>query len=470
MAFTEFYMQTTGSNLNAGSTNADAASVTSTNGSWDITAETFIATGGTPFAAVNVGDWVSIYNDAATVTPFVAQVTAIYLSGLGVTVSTTVKFGTKPAAGATGKSCKVGGAWADLGMLASGVALNTGTTAVAMRLNLKAGTYASTTTSRTWALAGTATLPIWIRGYASAIGDLDTDFSTAPPLVTWTTGQFTVSAGHTVISNISITSQATASSGAVIVSGGAWLDRVRIENTAANSASRSLTFTGGVFNRLTRCWFKATTTADAVVHINNSPSSWVIMQSCYMTGGIACFKSVCTVITNMTLANCHFISPATYGIHFTSVADDYQFCLLGGTVYGPSSDGIRLDILSASGGSLIANTIFSNCGGYGINNNSGANASQIARVANDFYSCSSGNETGFGDHPNFAYPGTESSSPFTNAGGGDFSLVTGALAIAGGSPGQFENTSLIGYMDCGAMQKQATGGAGTTYGHIIGGN
>lgn len=34
MAFTEFYCQTTGSNLNAGSTTDDAAIYTATNGGW----------------------------------------------------------------------------------------------------------------------------------------------------------------------------------------------------------------------------------------------------------------------------------------------------------------------------------------------------------------------------------------------------------------------------------------------------
>lgn len=345
-------------------------------------------------------------------------------------------------------------------------AITHSTTNTGVRYNVRAGTYANTTTSRTFSGAGTATSPNWWRGFNSAIGDLDTDWSTAPPLITFTTGQMTLSGGHQVFSNLSITSQATAASGAVICSGGVLLDRVRIENTAANANSRAITFTGGIFNRLTRCWLKATQTADAVAHINNNSNAWVIMQSCYMTGGVACFKSVCTVITHITLANCLFISPATYGIHFTSAADDYQFCLLGGTIYGPSSDGIRLDTVSPSGGTLIANTIFSNCGGYGINQNSGAAASQIARVANDFYSCTSGSENGFDYHPSFAGV-SDSSSPFTNAGSGDFSLVTGANAIAGGTPGNIENTSLVGYMDCGALQKQSS--AATAVGFIIGG-
>ncbi len=360
--------------------------------------------------------------------------------------------------GTTNTNSGANGAWT----LAEAIA----NVAAGHRVNVKAGTYANTTTNRTFSTAGTAASPIWWRGFNSAIGDLDTDWSTAPPLITFTTGQLTLSGGHNVYSNLSITSQATAASGAVVASGGVWLDRVRIENTAANSASRAISFTGGLLNRLTRCWLKATTTADAVAHMNNNASNYVTMQSVYMTGGVVCLKSVCTVLHDMTLVNCHLISPATYGVHFTTAAGStsgYSFKLLGCNVYNPSSDGIRIDLLPTIG-SLIANTIFSNCGGYGINNNSGANASQISRLANDFYSCTSGNENGFGNHPAFAGV-TESSSPFTNAGGGDFSLVTGASAIAGGSPGNIENTSLVGYMDCGALQKQSS----TTGGFVIGG-
>lgn len=473
MAFTEFYMQNTGSNLNAGSTNADAASVTSTNGSWDITANTFIATGGTPFSGVSVGDWVSIYNDGASVTPHVAQVTAIYLSGLGVEVSATVKFGTKPASGATGKSCKVGGAWADLGMLASGVALNTGTTPVAMRLNLKVHTsqptsgYANTTTTRTWSLVGTATLPIWIRGYASAIGDLETDWSTAPPLIEFTTGQWSFNASHLVVSNISITSAATAAGGAVTTgsSSGVWFDRIRIENTASNSASRAISLNGSTnsLNRLTRCWFKATATADGVVVIGVAGSDSTIFEACYITGGVVNFKSINSISHTIVMLNCLLVSPTTYCIQFTSAATALGLVIVGNTLYGGSgTDGIRLDFLPTFL-SVISNNIIANCSGYGINNSTGTAGTTCARFANHYYAISGTNENGFGDHPSFGDT-SDASSPFTNSAGGDFSLTTGADAIAAGSPGQFENTSLIGYMDCGAMQKQATGGGG-----IIGG-
>lgn len=112
-AFTEFYVQTTGSNLNAGSTTSDSASVTSANGDWaNAAADTFTATSGTPFSGVTAGEYASVFLDGSTQTGYVAQVVSVGGSGASVTLSTTIKAGTAPAAGATGRTCKIGGAWA----------------------------------------------------------------------------------------------------------------------------------------------------------------------------------------------------------------------------------------------------------------------------------------------------------------------------------------------------------------------
>ena len=109
MAWGEFYIDPSGSNLNAGSTSATSATSTTTNGSWNRGTGVFIAASGTPFAATSIGDWASVYPDANSTTPFVGQVTAT-TSSTQITISTTTKFGTAPTTAGTGISCKIGGA------------------------------------------------------------------------------------------------------------------------------------------------------------------------------------------------------------------------------------------------------------------------------------------------------------------------------------------------------------------------
>src|SRR5262245_42336786 len=117
MAFEEFYITGADDNVNAGSTTANTASVTETNGDWgNAAANRFTAASGTPFSAVTVGEWASIYNDGASTAVYVARVTAVNAGGASIDLSSTVKMGTAPTTGATGKSCKIGGAWADFGV------------------------------------------------------------------------------------------------------------------------------------------------------------------------------------------------------------------------------------------------------------------------------------------------------------------------------------------------------------------
>ena len=86
--------------------------MTETNGDWDnATGDTFTAAAGTPFSGVSAGEFASVYLDAAGVGVFVSRITAVGGGGASITLSTTARSGTKPSAGASGRSCKVGGAW-----------------------------------------------------------------------------------------------------------------------------------------------------------------------------------------------------------------------------------------------------------------------------------------------------------------------------------------------------------------------
>jgi hypothetical protein len=103
------------------------------------------------------------------------------------------------SSGGDGTTSATGGAnaaWADFGAAISGV--GAGPAASPTRINIKAGTYANTTTGRAFNTAGAAAFPVWWRGYKTTIGDQDANnvavAGTDIPLVTFTTGQVTVTA------------------------------------------------------------------------------------------------------------------------------------------------------------------------------------------------------------------------------------------------------------------------------------
>lgn len=110
--FTDFYVQTSGNNLNSGHTADDSATYTAVNGNWDGTSIYTPTDGSTPASSVTNGAWASIYLDAATVAVYIGRVTNIAAGANGaITLDRACFAGTPPASGATGRSIKVGGAW-----------------------------------------------------------------------------------------------------------------------------------------------------------------------------------------------------------------------------------------------------------------------------------------------------------------------------------------------------------------------
>jgi hypothetical protein len=196
-AFTEFFCRSGGSNLNGGglSTGAEpstTAAYTATNGNWSTVTNVYTPTdGSTPASTVNVGDWASIYLDAASVAVFIGRVTVV-ASGVngGITISGSARAGTPPATSATGRTIKVGGAWKGPNA-AVGWPLNVATAFSSAvdsssdrpRINLKNDqTYSMTSQIQATGVAGTT-----IQGYTSTVGDggkatIDGSTSVASPL------------------------------------------------------------------------------------------------------------------------------------------------------------------------------------------------------------------------------------------------------------------------------------------------
>ena len=88
MSYTDFYMQTTGSNLNAGSTTSDAAVYTSTGGNFDGTSVFTPTDGSTPASSIAVGDYVALYNTGDTAAVGAEILSTVQISAPSASFST----------------------------------------------------------------------------------------------------------------------------------------------------------------------------------------------------------------------------------------------------------------------------------------------------------------------------------------------------------------------------------------------
>jgi len=233
-------------------------------------------------------------------------------------------------------------------------------------------------------------------------------------------------------------------------------DRIRVDAQNANASARALNSNTTAGNVFTRCWFKATSTATETA----LASALSEFYGCTFVGGgngLSASGSFVAVV-------CSFNDNGGDGIRVTGAVST---SVIACTFYSCGSDGIELATLpSTATFHTISSCIFSECGGYGINNSTGASTNILHRAHNAFWSNTSGNENGFGDSPSFSDV-TLAADPFTNAAGGDLSIVSGSLAKAAGIPGLFENQSYTSYLDIGAVQRQESGAAASG-GHIIG--
>ncbi len=171
MAYTEFYCRTTGSNLNAGSENADAARLTYASGNWVAATGVFTVASGNPVNdGVVVGDFASVYPDGSSVGVFIGRVTA--RNATTITVDLTAKSGTAPTNGTGNRTLKIGGAFKGpnaaenfpFGFIQSTLTNSSGHYP---RINFKNGTNYSITAAITHANAG----PIRWEGMTTTPGD-----------------------------------------------------------------------------------------------------------------------------------------------------------------------------------------------------------------------------------------------------------------------------------------------------------
>jgi len=446
---------TNGSNLNSGSTtSAPAYSDTAGNGSWVGTGTlTYTPTdGSTPATTVSAGMWASVYTGTPTATPYIAQVASVGAGANGViTLSATNTFGTAPATSAVAK-CIVGGPFADFGIVAGSCALHTGTVTQSTRINIQAaGTYSNTSTAVSLALAGTATMALWWRGYQTTPGDQDGNplatAGTNIPSITFTTGTLTISGAHQMFSSLDMSG---APSAALVTNNGSATTfyRFRCTNSSANASAYCLNSYSGSAN-IAASYFKLTGTGQQCMYLGGNSTS--ILGS-YISGGSS---GISLVSTAVLVAYCVFDS--VHGDAITSIANSVY--VVGCSFYNPTGNGINFTTGPANL-TTIANCYFegvTSASKYAINNSTGTNTDLIHCIANAYYNCT-GTVNGVGDFPLIFDNGILSGSAFNAPASQNFTI--NSLGYALGFPGTLEKVSAsdVGYRDVGALQHQGAAG------------
>lgn len=324
------------------------------------------------------------------------------------------------------------------------------------RVNIRAGTYANTTTSRTFSNAGTATAPIWWRGFNTTIGDCDTDPSLTRPLITFTTGSCAFTGGHAWFSSVSWESSRT--TGAGFASSAATTPIIFVDclftATGANANSSAWSMGNATNCRFMRCGFVATTTATGTV-LSNAGTGNSQYSGCWFEGG----ATYCVITGNSGayFDKCIFYDGNGDGIRIGGtglvIVNDCDFNSLG-------SDGIEMTNNNIS--NLIVNCTFTSNGGYGINNNTGGNLNSI-RMCNFFYNNTSGEENGFGDSPSPSNV-SGSASPYVDAANRNMRKTTASEIQDKGFPLWWVKnawpSSADGTNEFGAMQPATSSGGG----------
>jgi hypothetical protein len=318
------------------------------------------------------------------------------------------------------------------------------------RVNVRNGTYSNTTTIRTTGVAGTTSAPIWWRGFNTTIGDIESDNGLTKPLIDFTTGNWVCATAFNYFSNLRFNSAATTGTnpGTVNTTTAATDNKFwgcRFTNTAANSNSHALRFAGQ--RCVVRSSFLSATSSATCLFLTSECTAF----GNYIGGGNLGVSG---------LARCHVLfnvidDPASHGIQFdTSGAN-----ATGNSIYSAGGDGVR--IASTSVSVFIANNIFSNSAGWGVNFSSGSNGASVLS-GNVYRSNTSGTVNQLTEDWRWG----ETSlgvDPWTNAAADDFSLVSDAKALS--LPGAFEAETVIGYMDPGAVQRQEPAGGGVLLRH-----
>lgn len=459
MAYTEFYCQNGGSNVNAGSTNNNTPIYTKAHGNWTNSTGVFTVQDGTnPSSSVSVGDWCAVMVDGGTVAAWIARVSAVQNANNGTITVNTNGIGSKPA-NQTG-TCTItdGGAWQGpngasafpFGLTNYGQ--NKDANGHQVRTNLKNDQTYSITSGLSFVTGGTANT---IQGYSSSLEDggkatFDGGTSTGVVISTFGTAGLTI---RNIIFKTSITSGST-----TLVTTGATVNMIRCVITGARvhglSGNGELIECESYGNNTSN----TTGGAGVVWSAGNIYRAFVHDNSGTNSDGIRLTGTAQTVRQSILANN------ARYGLTLESATNGAQNSVTNCEFYNNGSDAINVTASTALAGIWIENCNFIKNTGAGINNTAVANSGYV-------YSCGYGAGTqanGSADTLNnlstsgaVTYPSNV--TPWVDPANGDFRINLAQANFAG--RGAFTETATgqagtIGYPDIGAAQS-LTGTGGT---------
>ena len=470
MAYSEFYCQTTGSNLNAGSTTADAASLTYAGGTFVRSTRTFTVASGDPVAdGVIAGDFVSIYTTAgATVATYVGRVESRTTTEIVVHATAIAGTTTTVSESAAAATCKVGGAWAGPNAavdfpfdFADNPLVNTSGDRI--RVNIKSGTTYNIT-------AGISANKIGVtfQGYTTTVGD---------------GGRAIIDGGTSNITLLTI-------SGAGVV-----VDSLIFQNNATGQGHGIYIGAADIIVR--RC----------VVHGVRGCGIYVagdcIVDECEVYdcnksntanyGGFVCFSGIpyfrnCIshdnagtnssgfVFSSSSSVSCVNCIADTNGQHgfFTPTARSY-YTLINSDAYNNVGDGFRLIVSIQPTIGYAINCNFVKNGAYGFQISGSPTTSYIRAINCGFGAGTQANSSGTYLADTYHVSDDEvvyaaDVTPWVDPDNGDFRITLAAAKNAG--RGAFVQTQAgyagtIGYPDIGAAQHLAAGGGGTIF-NVIG--
>lgn len=457
MAYTEFYCQNGGSNLNSGSTSSNTAAYTSTSGNWVQATKIFTPTDSSnPSSTVNVGDFASVYPNGASVGVFIGRITAVQNATNGTITVAGGSCGISPANQTGTGTIKVGGAWqgpngaSGFPFTLSGYGGNKDATAHLSRANMKNDQTYSVTASFTFGGSGA---PFVMEGYSATPGDggkATFDGGTSTGSIVTTFG-----IGGSVIQNIIFKTSITSGSSNLVTAG--------VQATFVRCV-----FTGARVHGL----FMSVLGSDAVeceAYNNNTSNTgggagFIVNQGrlfrCFSHDNVGTNSDGIRVATSgfTAVIDCISSGNTRYGFTSESTAASGGVLFENCDSYNNGLDGLWIISTSVTN-HWIENCNFIKNSGAGINNTSVINSGFI-------YNCGYGSGTqanGSADTTNnLSKTGTvtyaSNVTPWVDPANGDFRISLSAAKNAG--RGAFTQTSpssgAVGYPDIGAAQHLGT--------------